>query len=212
GTGSISAATTARIRAAAAELHWQPSAQAAGLRRARAQTVALVLSPDADAGEPKVSGTTAELITGIEGGLSRHGHGMPLLRGGGGGADEERIYRRLAAARRIDGAVLVDSRVGDPRFALLDSLGRPAVLVGTPEPPDAVPHVRTDPLPGMEQVIDHLAGLGHRRFGYIGGPKHLVQPTLRRAAFERTVRARGLRVTAATSGPYSRSEEHTSEL
>uniref|UniRef100_UPI001E49A4CE LacI family DNA-binding transcriptional regulator n=1 Tax=Desertihabitans aurantiacus TaxID=2282477 RepID=UPI001E49A4CE len=44
GTGSISAATRDRVLQAARDLHWRPSAHAVALRRARSQTVALVLN------------------------------------------------------------------------------------------------------------------------------------------------------------------------
>ena len=41
-------------------------------------------------------------------------------------------YRKWAAERRVDGVIVVDLRVDDPRIPLLRKLELPAVLVGDP--------------------------------------------------------------------------------
>ncbi|MVA74471.1 LacI family DNA-binding transcriptional regulator [Auraticoccus sp. F435] len=201
GTGSISPATRARVLQAARDLRWQPSAHAVALRRARSQTVALVLN--GHDGPPSVSVTTAELITGIETTLSSRGYGLLLHLVDESRDGEADIYRQLVDAGRVDGAILTDSVVGDHRPALLRELGLPAVLVGTPEAGDPVPHVRTDPRPAIDQAVEHLASLGHRRLGFIGGPRDRVQAMLRREAFEASVRAHGLELSAVVSTAYS---------
>ena len=47
--------------------------------------------------------------------------------------------RRWWAERRVDGVLLVDLRVEDPRVALVEELGLPAVIVGGPGPTGSVP-------------------------------------------------------------------------
>ncbi len=201
GTGSISTATRERVLQAASDLHWRPSAHAVALRRARSQTVGLVLSRHH--APPGVSVTTAELITGIETTLSSRGYGLLLHLVPEESDGEHEIYRQLVDAGRIDGAILTDSVVGDPRPALLRELGLPAVLVGTPEAGDPIPHVRTDPRPAIDQTVEHLVSLGHERLGFIGGPGDRVQAVLRRQAFEASVREHGLLPGPVVSTSYS---------
>ncbi|MGC6580683.1 hypothetical protein, partial [Escherichia coli] len=45
--------------------------------------------------------------------------------------DELAVYRRWAAERRVDGVILLDEEVDDPRVPLLRSVGLACVLHGT---------------------------------------------------------------------------------
>ena len=49
-----------------------------------------------------------------------------------------------------------------------------------------------DYLDGIRQAVDHLAGLGHRRIGYIGGPSAGASAQLRKNAFLETAAGRGV--------------------
>ncbi|AXX31481.1 LacI family DNA-binding transcriptional regulator [Actinosynnema pretiosum subsp. pretiosum] len=189
GKGRLSEATRLRVLAAAAELGWAPSAAAVALRGARVGALGLVLRRDPDllSSDPHF----AQLITGVESALAPLGWGLLLHLVDDGG--EERAYRALAAGRRVDGVVLTESRVRDPRFALLRELGLPAALVGTPWRPDPVPTVRArDQHRGITRAVEHLVGLGHRRFGHVSGPEDRVHTRRRRAALRRALGAHGL--------------------
>lgn len=185
GTGSISAATEARIREAARKLNWRPSATAVALRTARSQTVGLVLNRQTSASA--LSPTNAELITGLEAVLSQHDYGLLLHLFTRDEGEEAALYRSLADSRRVDGIILTDSSIGDPRYALMRELGVPAVLVGVPWRDDAIPHLPDDGDGGLSDVARHLLSLGHRRIAYIGGPQTRVQAEARRVGFERAL-------------------------
>lgn len=205
GTGSISAATAQRVRAAAATLNWQPSASAVALRRSRSQTVGMVLNrPPA---MRSMSSTTGELIAGIESTLNQHGYSLLLHMYASG--SEEATYRGLADARRIDGAILIDSLVGDQRFALLRELRLPAVLVGTPWDDDPISHVPTDPRPGLAEAVAHVAELGHRRVAYLGGPEHRVQANQRRVCIGELFAEHGLETVELAITDYSAQQSAT---
>lgn len=199
GTGSISAATSERVRAAAASLNWQPSASAVALRRSRSQTVGMVLNRPL--AMRSMSVTTGELIAGIESTLNQHGYSLLLHMYASG--SEEATYRALADARRIDGAILIDSLVGDARFQLLRDLALPAVLVGTPWDDDPILHVPTDPRPGLAEAVQHLARHGHRRVAYIGGPEHRVQANQRRLCVGELLVEHGLETVELAITDYS---------
>ncbi|MFE6894604.1 LacI family DNA-binding transcriptional regulator [Streptomyces sp. NPDC057694] len=178
--GRLAESTRQRILAAALDLGWSPSASASALRSARTRTLALVVRRPTDVlgADPHFS----ELITGIEGELAPRGYGL-LLHLVADVAEESALYERLAAEKRVDGAVLTDARADDPRPALLARLGLPAVLLGAPTP--GVPAVGlADQGAGVREVAAHLRELGHRRIAYVAGPAELQHTRLRLTAFE----------------------------
>lgn len=191
GTGRISEATRRRVLAAAAELGWSPSASATALRRARTRTIALVVRRPTDV--LGVDPHFSELITGLEGELAPRGYGL-LLHLVPGLAEESALYERLVAEGRIDGAVLTEARSDDPRPGLLQRLGLPAVLLGSPERGGPVPGVGLGQQgAGVREAVAHLLALGHRRIAYVAGPAELVHTGARRTAFEQALAEAGLR-------------------
>ena len=105
-----------------------------------------------------------------------------------------RAYRRLAEERRVDGVILTESRIGDPRFDLVRRLRLPAVLVGRPWQEDPIPHVQASGQDeGLNEAVDHLVELGHRRIAYVSGPEDRVHTTFRRQVVESRLAEHGLR-------------------
>lgn len=132
--------------------------------------------------------------------------GAPVLR------DWLQIVQHLG---RVDGIIIGDSRVNDRRFELVRSLGLPAVLVGVPWDEDPIPHVENSlPGAGVDEAVDHLVELGHRRIAYIGGPNNRVQALHRRDTFLRKIEEAGLEPVAAISTRYSPNSAalHTDQL
>lgn len=188
--GRLAESTRQRILDAALELGWSPSASATALRSARTRTLALVVRRPTDVlgADPHFS----ELITGIEGELAPRGYGL-LLHLVADVAEESALYERLAAEKRVDGAVLTDARADDPRPAHLTRLGLPAVLLGAPKPSAGVPVVGLgDQGAGVREVVAHLRELGHTHIAYVAGPAELQHTRLRLAVFEEALAAAGL--------------------
>ena len=195
GRDGISAATRERVLAAAARLDWSPSASAVALRGARTRAVGMVAARRADllSADPHFT----VLISGVERELAPADYGLLLHVVGEEPGAEERAYRRLAQERRVDGVILTESRIGDPRFELLRRLRLPAVLVGVPWRPESLrPPVVAVHAPeqeaGIRQAVGHLHELGHRRFGYVSGPEDRVHSVFRRRVFEAALADRGL--------------------
>jgi DNA-binding LacI/PurR family transcriptional regulator len=195
GTGRISPATAARVRAAAQDLGWTPHAAASALRNSRARALALVVArpPDLLGADPHFTA----LISGMEAELAPRGYGLLLQFIGGTALAEEHVYRRLAHERRVDGVFLTDARVHDPRFALVQELNVPYVLIGTP-PEQAevalpVRHVSVPgPTEGVRAAVELLLGLGHRRIAYVTGPADRAHTVLRRRVVEQVLTEHGL--------------------
>jgi DNA-binding LacI/PurR family transcriptional regulator len=80
-------------------------------------------------------------------------------------------YERLSAAGRVDGFLLTDPELDDPRFALLEEAGIPVVIAGRPAAEAPFPWLETEHDLGISLAVEHLVGLGHERIGFLGGPK-----------------------------------------
>lgn len=196
----VSAPTRERILATAAELGWTPSASARALSRSRADVVGLVLARPVDllASDPFFPG----LIAGVESELAPRGQAL-LLQMADEGADEVERYRQLARRGRVDGVVLCDLRVRDPRPALLAALGLPAVAIGRPTGRTPIPSVVLADRPGTAAAVEHLAGLGHRVIAYVAGPQGYLHSRSRRAAFTAAARRCGLTRTRVVEADFT---------
>jgi DNA-binding LacI/PurR family transcriptional regulator len=186
----ISPETRRRILAVAEELGWTPSPRARALSTSRALAVGLVL-----ARPPEILRADAffpAFISGLEAVLSEHGHALLLQV-----AEHEDLaaYRRLADEGRVDGVLVTDLRVDDPRPALLDELGLPAVVVGPALGNEYDAHhnvLGPDDAPGIAAVVEHLVELGHRDIGHVAGPQAMVHGVSRRDAWAAALREAGL--------------------
>lgn len=177
GRPGVSPATRRRVREVADRLGWQPSAAARALTGDSTATVGLVLARPAHALGAEFF--FLQLVSGIQEALAVRSIGLlfqvvPDL-------DAEcAAYRRWWAERRVDGVLVVDPADGDPRPALLDELGLPAVFVGpVPGSEDGAAHpgissVWASDTLAMAGIVQHLHGLGHRRIAHIAGLPHLA--------------------------------------
>lgn len=149
---TISEATRRRVREAAEELRYAPSAAARALRRGASQIVVIVL-PDAPIGA-----TMAELIEGVSDGLEPHGYSV-VYRRHRGSAMLERAWREVMPAAVVNLAAFAAEDE-----ARIEAAGIPLVRVPLGEGADeglGVPEVMV----GRVQAT-HLIERGHRRLGY----------------------------------------------
>ncbi len=188
----VSDGTRSRILAVAEELGWVPSLRGRSLSAKRAYAVGLVIERPSTVieSDPFFAG----FMAGVEAVLSRQGYALVLQLAGSRSAALER-YRQLALDHRIDGAFLTDVAHNDARVPLLQNLELPAVAVN-PAPDCPLPAVRQDPLPGLEQLMARLIGLGHRRIAHVAGRRGLIHTRQRIDVWRSAVTAAGL-----TPGP-----------
>lgn len=182
--------TRARILSAAADLGWQPSTRARALSHSRAYALGLVLARDASllGADPFFPA----FIAGVETELSALEYALVLQVVGDDARAESDGYERLARSGRVDGVFLTDLRFDDPRLALCEELGLPAVTLGRPDQPSPFPAVCLDERAGVAAAVRHLAELGHERIAHVAGPQPLLHGTLRRRAWESAMRGLGL--------------------
>lgn len=176
--------TRQRILAAAEELGWHPSAHARGLAQARARAIALLLARPLE--QLEVDPFFVRFLAGVERTLGRTDHALVLR-------VSERAdlaaYDQLAASGRVDGFLLCDVEVDDPRFARIQL---PAVVAGHPVSPCPFPWLETEHARGMAAAVEHLVELGHRRIGFCGSSERLEYVQARLRVWRETVEGAGL--------------------
>ena len=192
GRGRVAEATRERVVQAAERLGWQPRPSARGLSKSRSYNVGIVFSRDA--ATMGADPFFAPFIAGVEDELSRHGYALMLSVDTDGHESELRNYRTLHAEARVDGVVLTDLLVGDPRIPLLGELGMPFVILGKADVPD-VPVVYNDENDAVALVVSRLVELGHRHICHVTGPEHFVHARARRRSFTRICQKHGVRGT-----------------
>jgi DNA-binding LacI/PurR family transcriptional regulator len=182
GRPGVSDDTRVRILSIADELGWYPNRAARALSAARADACGLVLARPARtlALEPFFM----EFIAGVEVELSSRSVALTLQL-----VEDPRqeidVYRRWWGEHRVDGVLMVDLRVDDPRIDELVRLGLPAVVVGGPLEDRALPAVFHDEATVVVDAVQYLAALGHTRVAHVTGFRDFVHTRQRSSAFER---------------------------
>ena len=199
GRPGVSDRTRERIVSIAQELGWYPNRAARALSAERAEACGLVLARPAKtlALEPFFM----EFIAGVESEVSARSFALTIQLAENV-QEEIEIYRRWWGERRVDGVLIIDLRVDDPRVEALEKLGLPAVVVGGPVPGGALPSVSHDEASVVFDAVRYLAALGHTRIGRVAGVGHFVHTTQRTEAFRSVAHELGLR--ARSSKPTTR--------
>jgi len=100
----------------------------------------------------------------------QHGHDVLLLTEKEG---TEALHR--AASGLVDGLLLLDVQLEDPRLEFLRTLGKPSVLIGMPSDTHDLICVDFDFEAAGALCVRHLADLGHQTVGFLGQPDAVYQ-------------------------------------
>lgn len=184
GKGRVGGETRKRVLEVATAFGWHPSQQARGLSESRAYAVGIIFARDVT-----VLGADpffAPFIAGLEQQLGLQGYMLCLQIDTSGNEQHElALYRRLAAEGRVDGVILTDVRVNDPRMRLLAEVGLPFVSLGSPIKLSNGAVVRNDEEDAVQISLGHLAALGHREVVFVSGPESFYHARTSRNAFMR---------------------------
>lgn len=180
GQPGVSEATRARILAIAEEIGFNPNSAARALSGSTARAVGLALCRPA-----RILGIEPfymELISGVQAELSARAYALTLQVVADPTA-EIAVYRRWWGERRVDGVLVCDLRVADPRIPVLEQLQLPAVVIGGPAGTGHLPHVWSDDAAAITGTVEYLHALGHRRVARVGGLPDLLHTAIRTDAF-----------------------------
>ncbi|TDD18522.1 LacI family transcriptional regulator [Kribbella turkmenica] len=174
-----SAETRRRVRAAAKELGFSPHVGARSLRRARSKDLGVVFAP--------AHSTEPEIVEAIYPAASALGYDVMLSAQTSTRSTDEAVDELLG--HRCAALVVIGSTVDLRAIARRSHV--PVVDVGFGRPNRYYDVVRSSGDLGIEQLVDHLADLGHRGVTYVD-PTSMPPGALRRRGYERAVDRRGL--------------------
>lgn len=175
GTRRVNAKTVERVHAAIERTGYRPHSIARALAGARTRSIGLAISGISNP-------YFMDVIGAIEAEASRHGYTL-LLGDTHDEPDQELLMVQELTARRVDGLLLAPS-AGAPQNAMryLTAQSVPVVLVDRFLPTEA-DQVGTDNEEPTAQLVEHLAGLGHRRIGMVAGLEGLSTTVERVAGY-----------------------------
>lgn len=156
--GRISAATEAKVRAAADRLEFRVNPMARALQTGKTNMLGLVL---ADITNPVVFG----IVRGAEHAAAEAGYTLVIAESQESVENEANAIERLLPS--VDGLVLAITRLA------LEDIGdiaarKPVILINRAA--DEVDSVLPDIAGGVTELLDHLASHGHRSIAFLAGP------------------------------------------
>ncbi|GGF94158.1 LacI family DNA-binding transcriptional regulator [Paenibacillus abyssi] len=167
----ISRKTVAKVKSIMEELGYHQNMMARSLVSKTTRTIGMILPRSAE--ELFLNFFFPESIRGIVTQSTRSGYDLMMTSGASEHEELEAILR-LVRGRRVDGIILLSSRVHDPLISFLHAQKFPFILIGrSPEYPDIL-SIDNDNIQASYDATRHLISLGHERIGFVSGPSHLV--------------------------------------
>lgn len=188
GYPDISANTQLRVKRMAEKLNYQPLSHAQAIKTGRTRSLGLVLQlSDHDAQRPFL----AEFLAGVSAGASTDGYTLTVA-SADNNAHLTETFRNLLRDGKADGFILPRAMVDDLRVNMLRDAGVPFVLYGRQDNAEGCAWFDVRGEDAMYDAVLHLAGLDHKRIGFINGGMIYNYAGLRRDGFDRGMRDAGL--------------------
>ncbi|GIX21893.1 MAG: LacI family transcriptional regulator [Gammaproteobacteria bacterium] len=180
--------TRQRVLAAMAELNYLPSPQARGLASRRSFQIGLVY----DNPDPLYIDTVQRGLLAV---CAPAGYDLVVHPCRYGAEDLVDDVRGFIDRSRVDGVVILPPLSELQHLAeALREAGHRYVRLASASIDDPRHIVVSDERAGVARVAEYLVGLGHRRIGFISGPKRFLSARERREGFEAGLQRHGLRL------------------
>jgi LacI family transcriptional regulator len=166
GHADVSAETRLRVVEAAAALRYQPNLSARKLVSGRSDMFGLVLAGVPEAAQDALF---VQMVGGISAHFSRQRKQF-VLHIAEGEEDILEVYRRLIDGGSLDGFILLDPQLDDPRVAFLRQRKVPFVVHGRDEAAPDYPYFDIDNVAVGRLLTGLLTARGHRRIAFLNGP------------------------------------------
>ena len=174
-TKHVTDATRQKVLRVIKKHHYHPNAHARTLASGRSNMIGLLVSDIANPFFP-------ELVKSLEAAAFEHGFNI-LLFNTNYDAQRAADYVRRLIELKVAGVVLVTTEL-DPY--LIDELEREevrAVFHNVETAGEYMSNILVDYVGGIEESVDYLVSLGHRKIVHIAGPNHFRTAVTRREAF-----------------------------
>ncbi|WP_416731281.1 LacI family DNA-binding transcriptional regulator [Fictibacillus sp. JL2B1089] len=186
----ISEKTKRKVKEAMDYLGYHPNFNARSLANRSTQAIGLVMPSSAD--KAFQNPFFPEVIRGIS--TIAHEQEYALYMSTGNTEDE--IFEgvvRMVQGRRVDGIVMLYSRVDDRIMCYLQEQKFPFTVIGKPfKNAESITHIDNDNFKAAQEMTEYLISLGHERIGFVGGNLNLVVTIDRLLGYEKAIRNAGL--------------------
>lgn len=196
GRPGVSSETRERILEVVRQANWRPNYAAQALSKSRAGVIGVVTVREPD--QPLWSASFGgHFLAGVQSEIAEH-EVLLILHTVAGLDDEARLYERWLGERRVDGVLVINPQVKDPRLEELERIELPAVVVGDTRGLSTLGCVWTDDEAAAGLAVRHLADLGHRHIARIGGDPQLLHYAIRERAFIAAAEQEGVQMHTET--------------
>jgi DNA-binding LacI/PurR family transcriptional regulator len=156
----VRAETAEKIQRIAREANFRVSAVGRSLATGRTFSIGVVVTTIADP-------FMADVVAGIEETANAHGYSVTLA---SSKTDPEREMKLVQSfeERRVDGILIIASRVGSVYLSVLAEMKIPIVLINSYHPGEFTYSVSVDNIAASRSATRFLIQLGHRNIGFIG--------------------------------------------
>lgn len=163
----ISEVTKKKVRETMKQMGYYPNFQARNLVIQKSQTIGVIMADSATLAFQNPF--FPEVLRGISSSAHESQFGLYLSTG----ATTEEIYEEVISmtqGKRVDGIILLYSRIGDKIMDYLYNSNIPFSVVGRPAAhAESISYVDNDNVGNSQEVVNYLIGLGHQRIAYVGG-------------------------------------------
>lgn len=189
GYPEVSEKTRDLVVATAKTLGYSPNALARGLVTGKMDAVGILYPISSRGlGDPSFLKTIANLA------LRLDQEDMDLVISSAVENDELRAYRRMIGRHRVDGLIVAQTLVQDPRIEFLLEQKFPFVAYGRSNGCDRYPWFDIDNLNGLKWAVERLLAFGHSRIALISASTTLNFSAQRRAGYLEALTEAGIAV------------------
>ncbi|MBC7087421.1 MAG: LacI family DNA-binding transcriptional regulator [Tissierellales bacterium] len=181
----ISEETAKRVKLCMKELGYYPNAIARSLASSVSNTIGLIMP--VRPGETLLNPFFQEALRGIVRGATTFSYDV-LLSTFQGDEDEIESMKKLISASKIDGVILMTSRVNDKAIAYLTEINFPFCVIGSPlDEGQTFNHVDNDNITASYELTKHLIQQGKKKISIIAGDKNMIATVHRIKGYEKAL-------------------------
>lgn len=185
----ISEKTKREVRQAMEELGYHPNILARSLAKRTSDAIGVLIPSTTE--EFFMNPFFPELLRGITDVAKREGFDL-LLSTSDSGKEDVTSLNRMIHGKRVDGVLLLSSRMQDPLMQVLRENPFPATLVGRPQEDMPIAWVNNDNVLAGYTATQHLIALGHKRIAFLTGDESFIVTRDRMQGYTQALEEAGL--------------------
>jgi DNA-binding LacI/PurR family transcriptional regulator len=184
GSDKVTPETAERVWRVVRSMGYQPNSYARALVSGKSRMLGLIISDIVNPFFP-------ELVRSFEEIALENGYEVIVANTG---YDLERMARGVnrMLERKAEGVAVITSEMGEDFVAQIAERRIPIVFLDTARVGAGISKIKVDYSQGINEAVQHIVGLGHKRIAFVSGPEELRSAETRRTAFLKCLRQYGV--------------------